>query len=144
MTDTTDTPTTAGAVHSADSATSATAEGAVNIAACLARFSEQWAPRRIARLNDYEVKVAKLQGEFVWHVHDDTDELFLVISGRLTLQLRDGDVILGPGELYVVPKGVEHCPLAAVETSIVLLEPAGTRNTGNVGGPRTKEPVDLD
>lgn len=116
----------------------------LNLAACLARFSEQWAPRRIALLNDYEVKVAKLQGEFVWHHHEDTDELFLVVSGRLTLQLRDGDVVLGPGELYVVPKGVEHCPLAEEETSVVLLEPAGTVNTGSAGGPRTKEPVPLD
>lgn len=122
----------------------AASTGPVSLAACFARFTDQWAPRRIARLNDYEVKVAKLQGEFVWHLHEDTDELFLVVSGRLTLQLRDGDVVLGPGDLYVVPKGVEHCPRAEEETAVVLLEPAGTRNTGNVGGPLTVEPVDLD
>jgi mannose-6-phosphate isomerase-like protein (cupin superfamily) len=116
----------------------------VNLAACLARFTEQWAPRRIALLNDYEVKVAKLQGEFVWHHHEDTDELFLVVSGRLTIQLRDGDVVLEPGEMYVVPRGVEHCPRAEEETSVVLLEPVGTVNTGSAGGPRTKAPVPLD
>ncbi|WP_406212756.1 cupin domain-containing protein [Streptomyces canus] len=79
-----------------------------------------------------------LKGEFVWHTHEDTDELFLVISGRLTIQLRDGDVVLGPGELFVVPRGVEHCPLAEEETAILLFEPAGTINTGDVGGPMTK------
>jgi len=116
---------------------------AVNLADKLARFSELWAQRKIADVNDYEVKVAKLHGEFVWHQHDDTDELFLVISGRLTIQLRDGDVVLGPGELYVVPKGVEHCPRADEETAVLLLEPAGTSNTGSAGGPRTKPPVAL-
>ncbi|WP_107451811.1 cupin domain-containing protein, partial [Actinacidiphila rubida] len=97
----------------------AASAGAVSLAACFARFTDQWAPRRIARLNDYEVKVAKLQGEFVWHRHDDTDELFLVVSGRLTIQLRGGDVELGPGDLYVVPKGVEHCPRAEEEAADV-------------------------
>lgn len=77
-------------------------------------------------------------GEFVWHTHEDTDELFLVISGRLTIQLRDGDVVLEPGELFVVPRGVEHCPLADEETAILLFEPAGTINTGAAGGPMTK------
>ncbi|WP_329129810.1 cupin domain-containing protein [Streptomyces sp. NBC_01476] len=117
---------------------------AVNIDAKLAQFAEHWAPRRIAGINDYDVKIAKVQGDFVWHTHDETDELFLVISGRLVLQLRDGDVILGPGEIYVVPKGVEHCPRADEETAILLLEPAGTVNTGSAGGPRTREPVPLD
>ncbi|MDJ0341988.1 cupin domain-containing protein [Streptomyces sp. H10-C2] len=109
----------------------------VNIAAALAQFSDQWAQRKIADVNDYEVKIAKLQGEFVWHTHEDTDELFLVISGRLTIQLRDGDVVLEPGELFVVPRGVEHCPLAAEETAILLMEPAGVPNTGDAGGART-------
>jgi mannose-6-phosphate isomerase-like protein (cupin superfamily) len=116
----------------------------VNIADKLAQFSDLWSQRRIAVLNDYEVKVAKLHGEFVWHLHEDTDELFLVVSGRLTIQLRDGDVVLGPGELYVVPKGVEHCPRADEETSILLLEPAGTLNTGSAGGPLTLAAVPLD
>ncbi|WP_329385952.1 cupin domain-containing protein [Streptomyces sp. NBC_01351] len=114
----------------------------VNIAEKLAGFTEQWAQRRIARVNDYEVKVAKLQGEFVWHTHEDTDELFLVISGTLTIRLRDGDVTLGPGEMYVVPRGVEHCPAADEEVAILLFEPAGTSNTGDAGGARTREAVD--
>ncbi|WP_329224581.1 cupin domain-containing protein [Streptomyces canus] len=80
----------------------------------------------------------KLKGELVWHTHEDTDELFLVISGRLTIQLRDGDVVVEPGELFVVPRGVEHCPLADEETAILLFEPAGTINTGDAGGPMTK------
>ncbi|AWN28451.1 MULTISPECIES: cupin domain-containing protein [Streptomyces] len=115
----------------------------VNIADKLAQFSDLWSQKKIAQLNDYEVKLAKLKGEFVWHKHDDTDELFLVISGRLTLQLRDGDVTLGPGELYVVPQGVEHCPLADEETAILLFEPVGTPNTGDAGGSRTKAPETL-
>ncbi|MEU9106298.1 cupin domain-containing protein [Streptomyces xanthophaeus] len=119
-----------------------TTHEAVNIARKLSVFDEQWAPRRIARVNDYEVKVAKIQGEFVWHRHEDTDELFLVVSGRLTLRLRDGDVVLGPGEMYVVPRGTEHCPAAAEETAILLFEPSGTTNTGDAAGPRTREPVD--
>ncbi|MBT2455822.1 cupin domain-containing protein [Streptomyces sp. ISL-86] len=119
-----------------------TTQRAVNIAEKLAGFTEQWAPRRIARINDYEVKAAKLQGEFVWHTHEDTDELFLVVSGTLTIRLRGGDVVLNPGELYVVPRGVEHCPAADGEVSILLFEPAGTANTGSTPGPRTREPVD--
>ncbi|MEU6678778.1 cupin domain-containing protein [Streptomyces sp. NPDC046853] len=110
----------------------------VNIADRLAEFSELWSQKTVAVLNDYEVKLAKLQGEFVWHRHEDTDELFLVISGRLTIQLRDGDVVLAPGELFVVPRGVEHCPVAEEETAILLFEPAGTMNTGDAGGPLTK------
>lgn len=115
----------------------------MNLAAKLASFDELWAQRTVADLNDYEVKLAKLHGEFVWHRHDDTDELFLVVSGRLTLQLRDGDVVLGPGELFVVPKGAEHCPRADEETAVLLLEPAGTPNTGSAPGSRTKLPVRL-
>ncbi|WP_035846567.1 cupin domain-containing protein [Kitasatospora azatica] len=109
----------------------------VNLAAALATFTDHWAQRKIAEVNDYEIKLAKVQGEFVWHKHDDTDEPFLVISGRLTIQLRDGDVALGPGELYVVPRGVEHCPRADEETAILLVEPKGTVNTGDAAGDRT-------
>ncbi|MFD5735154.1 cupin domain-containing protein [Streptomyces sioyaensis] len=115
----------------------------VNLADKLSRFSDLWSQKKVADLNDYEVKLAKMKGEFVWHSHEDTDELFLVISGRLTLQLRDGDVVLGPGELYVVPRGVEHCPVADEETAVLLLEPAGTLNTGDAGGPRSKAPEAL-
>ncbi|MFD6756946.1 cupin domain-containing protein [Micromonospora gifhornensis] len=110
---------------------------AVDIAEKLSRFSQYWSPKVVARLNDYEIKVVKVQGEFVWHSHEDTDELFLVVSGELTIQLRDGEVILGPGQLFVVPRGVEHCPVAEGEVHAVLIEPAGVVNTGDAGGPLT-------
>ncbi|MEV4710895.1 cupin domain-containing protein [Micromonospora sp. NPDC049374] len=116
----------------------------VNLAEKLSQFSELWSPKTVAVLNDYEVKLVKVKGEFVWHTHEDTDELFLVISGRLTIQLREGDVVLEPGELFVVPRGVEHCPVADEETAILLFEPAGTLNTGDVGGPMTKAAEFLD
>lgn len=116
----------------------------VSLADKLSRFSELWSPKIVAGVNDYEVKLVKVKGEFVWHTHEETDELFLVVTGRLTIRLRDGDVVLGPGELFVVPRGVEHCPVAEEETSVLLLEPAGTVNTGDAGGPMTKKPVRLD
>lgn len=100
-------------------------------------FTEHWSPKLVARLNDYEVKLVKVQGEFVWHTHDDTDELFLVVDGALTIQLRDRDVTLGPGQLFVVPRGVEHCPRADGEVKALLLEPAGVVNTGDAGGELT-------
>jgi mannose-6-phosphate isomerase-like protein (cupin superfamily) len=103
----------------------------------LSLFSEHWSPKVVATMNDYEVKVAKVKGEFVWHSHADTDELFLVVDGTLTIQLPDGDVTLGPGQLFVVPRGVEHCPVAAEEASILLIEPAGVVNTGEAGGDLT-------
>ena len=109
----------------------------VDLAGTLAAFADLWSPKVVARMNDYEVKVVKVQGEFEWHTHADTDELFLVIAGRLTIQLRDGDVTLGPGQLFVVPRGVEHCPLADVETQALLIEPVGVVNTGDAGGPLT-------
>ncbi|MEV8476882.1 cupin domain-containing protein [Streptomyces sp. NPDC051173] len=108
---------------------------AVNLAAELAAVQGHWVQRKIAGLNDYEVKLAKVRGEFVWHTHDDTDELFLVVSGRLTIRLRDGDVVLEPGELFVVPRGTEHCPRAEEETSILLLEPAGVPAAGSATVP---------
>jgi mannose-6-phosphate isomerase-like protein (cupin superfamily) len=114
-----------------------------NLTSSFASFEEQWQPKRIAQVNDYDVKIAKVQGEFVWHAHDDTDELFLVHAGHLTLQLRDRDIELGPGEIFVVPRGVEHCPKADEETQIVMFELTGTVNTGNVGGARTAEVEDL-
>ncbi len=109
----------------------------IDLAEHLSRVSELWAPKVVARLNDYEVKVVKVQGEFVWHTHADTDELFLVIEGRLTIALRDGDVTLGPGQLFVVPRGVEHRPVAEGETHALLIEPLGVVNTGDAGGPLT-------
>ncbi len=104
----------------------------------LSLFSEHWSPKVVATLNDYEVKVVKVKGEFVWHSHADTDELFLVVDGSLTIRLPDdGDVTLGPGQLFVVPRGVEHCPVAAEEASLVLIEPTGVVNTGDAGGDLT-------
>ncbi|MBD5785602.1 cupin domain-containing protein [Cellulosimicrobium terreum] len=108
-----------------------------NIQAALATITEQWQPHRLTSVNDYDVKVVKLQGEFVWHTHPDTDELFLVMSGELTIQLRDRDVVLGPGDVFVVPRGVEHCPQATEEVHAVLVEPQGTVNTGDAGGDMT-------
>jgi mannose-6-phosphate isomerase-like protein (cupin superfamily) len=104
---------------------------AINLDAKLARISEHWAPRSVARLNDYDIKVVKVLGEFVWHTHADTDELFLVHAGRLTIRLREGSVELGPGELFVVPRGVEHQPYAEQEASVLLIEPAHVINTGD-------------
>lgn len=116
---------------------------AINLDERFSRFSEQWSPKVIARLNDCDVKIVRLHGEFVWHTHDDTDELFLVLDGELTIQLRDGDVVLRAGELYVVPRGVEHCPRADSEVRAMLLEPAGVVNTGDAGGPYTTVAVEL-
>jgi mannose-6-phosphate isomerase-like protein (cupin superfamily) len=115
----------------------------VDIGERLSLFSEQWAPKVVARLNDYEVKVVKLEGEFVWHTHDDTDELFLVTSGKLTIQMRDGNVVVASGQLFVVPRGIEHCPLADGEAHVMLIEPAGVVNTGDAGGDFTAAPEDL-
>ena len=104
----------------------------VNLAAQFRRFEDHWSPKIVARVNDYDVKVVKVQGEFVWHQHDETDELFLVTAGRLRIQLQDrDDVVLGAGELFVVPRGVRHRPVADEETHLLLLEPRGTVNTGD-------------
>lgn len=110
-----------------------------NVLTALAAIGEPWQPHRLASINDYDVKVVKLLGEFVWHSHPETDELFLVVSGELTIQLRDRDVVLGPNDVFVVPKGVEHCPRADAEVHAVLIEPKGTVNTGDAGGARTAE-----
>jgi mannose-6-phosphate isomerase-like protein (cupin superfamily) len=103
----------------------------------LASFSRHWEPKIIGELNGQHVKLVKLQGEFVWHAHEDEDELFLVLAGRLEMQLRDRTVELGPGELMIVPRGVEHCPRADEEVHVLLFEPASTVNTGTAGGERT-------
>src|SRR5918998_2005268 len=108
-----------------------------NLLHALDAFDNHWQPHRVTSLNDYDIKVVKVFGDFVWHSHPETDELFLVLSGHLTIQLRDGDVELGPHDVYVVPRGVEHCPRADVETSVVLIEPRGTVNTGDAGGDMT-------
>ena len=103
----------------------------INLAAKLATFSDYFSPRTVTQLNDYDVMVVKVQGEFVWHKHDDTDDFFLVLQGELDIRLRDRTVTLRPGELFVVPKGVEHCPLAREEVHLLLIEPTGTPNTGD-------------
>ncbi len=104
---------------------------AVNLNAKLATFDEPWSPRIVADFNGNDIMVAKFKGQFEWHSHADTDDLFLVLKGRVTIRLRDRDVELEAGELFVVPKGVEHAPYAEEEAEVLLIEPAGTPNTGN-------------
>ena len=103
----------------------------INLVACLRKFSEHWSPRIIASLNDQEVKLAKFQGVFDWHAHENEDELFLVVQGEFTMEFRDRSVILREGEMIVVPRGVEHRPVAEQECHVLLFEPAGIINTGN-------------
>ncbi|WP_029136189.1 cupin domain-containing protein [Nakamurella lactea] len=104
------------------------------------RFFDTWSPKVVARLNDYEIKLVRLDGEFVWHTHPDTDELFLVLDGALTIQLRDDEVHLGPGQLFVVPRGVEHCPrTVSGQVRAMLIEPAGVVNTGDASGALTAD-----
>jgi mannose-6-phosphate isomerase-like protein (cupin superfamily) len=113
----------------------------VNLNQKLEAFTDRWAPKIVAGFNGHDIMVVKVKGEFVWHSHADTDDFFLVLKGRLTIQLRDGDVHLGPGELFVVPKGVEHRPVASEETHLLLIEPHGEPNTGNRATAATKETI---
>ena len=124
-------------LHRASSACNFAAMDKVNLVAALERFDDSYSPRIVGYLNDFKLMVVKARGEFVWHSHPDTDDFFLVVDGRLTIQLRDRDVELGPGELFVVPRGVEHCPRADEEAHVLLIEPRGTPNTGDAGGPLT-------
>ena len=109
----------------------------VNFKDKFAKFSEHWSPKVIAQMNDYHFKIAKVQGEFIWHDHPETDEVFVVLKGQLELQFREGSVILNEGEMFIVPKGVEHKPAAEQECHILMVEPAGTVNTGDVVNERT-------
>ena len=109
----------------------------INFRDKLAKFSEHWSPKIVAQMNDYHFKLAKVQGEFIWHDHPETDEVFLILKGRLEIHLRDGVVTLNEGDMYVVPKGVEHKPVAESECHIMLIEPAGTINTGDVVNEKT-------
>lgn len=109
----------------------------IDLARKLAAFDQPWSPRIVARMNEVDLKLAHLEGEFVWHAHPETDEVFLVLEGELTIELRDGAVDLRAGQLWVVPRGVEHRPVARERCSVLLIEPAGTRNTGDAGGERT-------
>ena len=104
---------------------------AVNLAEKLSAFEGYWQPRVVSQFNGYDLMVVKVKGEFVWHTHDDTDDFFLVLKGRIRIRTREGDVSLGPGELFVVPKGMEHCPVAEEEAHVLLIEPTGTPNTGD-------------
>ena len=104
---------------------------AINLTEKFATFSEHWSPKIVAQLNDYDVLIAKVEGEFNWHNHPDTDEMFMVIEGEITIEMKDGDVTLGPGEMYVVPKGKDHRPVAKKEAKIMLIEPQGVPNTGD-------------
>ena len=112
---------------------------AINLRDKLAKFSKHWSPRVIAEMNDYQFKLVKLQGEFVWHAHADTDEVFIVLEGCMALEFRDGSVPLTAGEMYVVPRGVEHRPVSTQECSVMLVEPRGVVNTGEAGGAYTAE-----
>jgi mannose-6-phosphate isomerase-like protein (cupin superfamily) len=114
----------------------------INLADKLASFSEHWKPKIVGELNGQHVKLAKFAGEFVWHHHEHEDELFLVVRGRFRMELRDRTIELEPGEMLIVPRGVEHRPVADEEVAVLLFEPAGTLNTGNVRGERTVEELE--
>jgi len=111
----------------------------INLEEKFSRFSEHWSPKIIAQINDYHFKLVRLQGEFVWHAHPETDEVFLVVDGELTIEFRDDTVLVNTGEMIVVPKGVEHKPSAAEECRVMLVEPAGTINTGDRESELTKK-----
>ena len=113
----------------------------VRLAEKLDKFSEHWSPKIVSAFNGHDVMVVKVKGEFVWHSHPDTDDFFLVLKGKITIQTREGDVHLGPGDLYVVPKGVEHRPVAEDEAHLLLIEPRGTPNTGDAATAVVKETI---
>jgi mannose-6-phosphate isomerase-like protein (cupin superfamily) len=115
----------------------------INLAEKLALLDRPYVPGTVGYLNDYKLQLVKIKGPFVWHKHDETDEFFFVIRGHLTIHLRDRDVTLQAGEIFVVPRGVEHCPESAIETEVLLIEPDGTVNTGDAGGDKTAEPLKL-
>lgn len=112
---------------------------AINLQQKLALIDEHWSPRVVAEMNDYQFKVVRIEGAFIWHSHADTDEAFFVLEGQLRIDFRDGHVLLQAGELYVVPRGVEHKPYAAQEVKMMLIEPRGVLNTGEEGGERTAQ-----
>jgi mannose-6-phosphate isomerase-like protein (cupin superfamily) len=112
---------------------------AINFRKKFALFDEQWQPKVVAEMNDYQFKVVKLKGDFIWHDHKDTDETFMVIEGTLRIDFRDGAVYVSAGEMFVVPRGVEHKPYAQDEVKLLLIEPRGVLNTGHEGGARTAQ-----
>ena len=113
----------------------------IHLDAKLEAFSDHWSPKIVEHFNGHDVMLVKVKGEFVWHSHEDTDDFFLVLKGNLTLELRDQDVHLGPGDLYIVPRGVEHRPVAAEEVHLLLIEPVGTPNTGDEATAAGKEAI---
>lgn len=114
----------------------------VNLSEKFSLFNETWSPKLVGELNGQHIKLAKIKGEFIWHKHDDADEMFLVIKGSITIKLRDKEVILNEGEIFIVPKGVEHKPIAEHEAHLMLFEPAGTVNTGDVESDRTVKHIE--
>ena len=114
---------------------------AIHLADKLGTFNEYWSPKIVSRFNGHDVMVVKVKGEFTWHSHADSDDFFLVLKGNLMIQMRDGDVRLGPGDLYVVPKGAEHRPVAEEEVHLLLIEPIGTPNTGDLATAAVKEMI---
>lgn len=115
----------------------------VNLVDKFSQFDEHWSPKIIGELNGQAVKIAKIQGEFIWHHHESEDEFFMVIKGRMTIELRDREVVLEEGEFFIVPRGVEHKPVAEAEAHILMFEPVSTLNTGNVQSERTKEELEI-
>ena len=115
----------------------------VNLADKLSQFDELWSPRIVGEVNNFAVKIAKLEGEFVWHHHEEEDELFMVLAGQLDIRLKDGDVILDPGEMVIIPHGVEQMPVAETETHILMFERKGTLNTGNVDDEHTRRDLEI-
>lgn len=111
----------------------------INFAEKISKISDLWQPRVIAEMNDYQFKLVRIEGDFIWHDHPETDETFIVLSGRLRLYFRHGSIVIGPGEMAVVPKGLEHKPYAESEVHLLLVEPRGTLNTGHAGGERTAQ-----
>jgi mannose-6-phosphate isomerase-like protein (cupin superfamily) len=118
-------------------------EDKVNLAEMFAKLKRPYEPGIIGYMNDYKLQIVKVKGPFVWHKHQETDDFFLVVQGRLTIRLRDRNIDLEAGELFVVPRGAEHCPTADEEALVLLIEPRGTPNTGDAGGDLTAEPVEL-
>lgn len=116
-------------------------DDAVNLESKLGQFTDHWSPRIVARFNGHDVMVVRVKGEFIWHAHPATDDFFLVLKGRLVIQLRDRAITLGPGDLYVVPRGVEHRPIAEEETHLLLIEPEGTPNTGDAATASVKQTI---
>jgi mannose-6-phosphate isomerase-like protein (cupin superfamily) len=113
----------------------------INLEQKLGEFAGYWQPRTVAEFNGNDVMVVKVQGEFVWHKHDETDDFFLVLKGRLRIKMRDREVILAPGDLFVVPRGAEHCPVADEEPHLLLIEPRGTPNTGDSATAQPRRPI---